>query len=122
MHNDPELNGKYLGSITKDFALVSDLLKEACYQCHKRGISDYPIVTVSKETLPFGAAIIERGYQGVQWNFGLSMMEEFLQRKLISTEAEPDFISTFKNLDEFCCCFVVDKDFLNFVYIPYPED
>jgi hypothetical protein len=122
MHNDPELNGKYLGSITKDFAQVSELLREACYQCHKRGISEYPIVTISRESLPFGAVIMDKGQQGLQWFFGLSMLEEFIQRNLISPEAEQDFISTYKNVDEYCCCFVVDKEFLNFVYIPFPED
>ena len=30
--NDPELSGKYLGTITKDFVKVSDILKEASYQ------------------------------------------------------------------------------------------
>jgi hypothetical protein len=41
--NDPELSGKYLGTITKDFAVVSDTLKEASYQIRKRDISKYPI-------------------------------------------------------------------------------
>lgn len=27
--NDPELNGKYLGTITKDFATASNMIKEA---------------------------------------------------------------------------------------------
>jgi len=27
--NDPELNGRYLGTITKDFATASDTLKKA---------------------------------------------------------------------------------------------
>jgi len=30
--NDPELNGKYLGTITKDFAVEFDTLSEAAAQ------------------------------------------------------------------------------------------
>ena len=35
MQNDPRLNGKYLGTITKDFVVVADTLKEAAYQVRK---------------------------------------------------------------------------------------
>ena len=43
MNNDPELSGKYLGSITQDFVVVSDTLKEAAYQVRKQDFSEYPI-------------------------------------------------------------------------------
>ena len=42
MQNDPELSGKYLGTITQDFVLVCNTIKEAAYQMRKREISDYP--------------------------------------------------------------------------------
>ena len=29
---------------------------------------------------------------------------------------------TYKDADEFCCLFVLDKEFTNFVFVPYPED
>ena len=29
MENDPELNGKYLGTISKDFVVVAETLREA---------------------------------------------------------------------------------------------
>jgi len=51
MNNDPELNGKYLGTITEDFIKVSDNLKEASYQIRTRGFSDYPIFPTSKHDL-----------------------------------------------------------------------
>jgi hypothetical protein len=37
MFNDPELNGKYLGTISEDFIKVADTLKEASYQIRKGG-------------------------------------------------------------------------------------
>ena len=46
--NDPTLNGKYLGSITQDFVIVSDTLKEAAYQVRKQGFSEYPIFPIAK--------------------------------------------------------------------------
>ena len=49
-------------------------------------------------------------------------MEELVQRELISEENLEEFRNAYKDPDEFCCLFVVDRDFVNFVYIPYPED
>ena len=37
-------------------------------------------------------------------------------------EKEEDFKNTYKDPDEFCCLFVIDKEFTRFVFIPYPED
>lgn len=54
MFNDPELNGKYLGTISGDFVKVADTLKEASYQIRVRGFSDYPIFPVCKEEQPIG--------------------------------------------------------------------
>jgi len=64
MHNDPELNGKYLGTISQDFVKISDLLKEASYQMRQRKISDYPIFPISKTTIQLGQALLERETTG----------------------------------------------------------
>ena len=40
---------------------------------------------------------------------------------LTGSEIE-EFKRNYKDPDEFCCLFVIDNDFTNFVFIPYPED
>lgn len=122
MHNDPELNGKYLGSITQDFVVVSDTLKEASYQIRKRGFSDYPIFPISKIDLPIGQLLIGRSELATNWNYNASYLDEFTQREIVGVDHVEDFKKSYKNPDEFCCLFVVDDDFTNFVYIPYPEE
>jgi len=122
MQNDPELSGKYLGTITSDFIKVSDSLKEASYQIRDRGFSKYPIFAISKTELPIGRSLIKINEQGNIWNYNASFLDEFVQLSLVEPENETTFIEAFKNPDEFCCLFVVDKDFTNFVFIPYPED
>ena len=49
MQNDPELDGKYLGTISQDFAIVSDTLKEASYLIRKREFSEFPMRTKPSE-------------------------------------------------------------------------
>ncbi len=122
MNNDPELNGKYLGSITKDFVVVSDTLKEAAYQIKKRGFSDYPIFPISKIDLPIGQLLIAKEELAINWNYNAAYLDEFVQREIISKDKVEDFKANYKNPDEFCCLFVVDDNFTNFMFIPYPED
>lgn len=122
MENDPELSGKYLGTITKDFAVVSDTLKEASYHIRSRAISRYPIFVFSKESCPIGMLLIGAHELNLEWHVFASFMEEFVQRKLIDQDKTTDFEVAFKNPDEFCCLFVLDRTFTNFVFVPYPED
>jgi len=120
MHNDPELSGKYLGTISRDFVKVADSLKEASYQIRKRGFSDYPVFPVCKEEQPIGQLLIDKKSFDTEWNYYASFLDEFLQREVITDKDE--FIKAYKDPDEFCCLFVVDVQFTNFVFIPFPED
>ena len=53
---------------------------------------------------------------------------EFIEAPRQDPEKEPvakrvnEFKEIYKDPDEFCCLFVIDKDFTNFIFIPYPED
>jgi hypothetical protein len=121
MQNDPELSGKYLGTISADFVKVADTLKEAAYQIRKAGF-DLPIFAISKNEIPIGQLLLDKRDLGLAWNYYASFADEFLQRELIAKDKEEDFRNAYKDPDEFCCLFVVDSAFTNFVYIPYPED
>jgi hypothetical protein len=120
--NDPELNGKYLGTISSDFVKVADNLKEASYQVRKRGFSDHPIFPVSKAEIPIGQLLIGRGEATNDWNYYITYVDEFVQRKLIDADKVEAFRATYKDADEYCCLFVVDEDFTKFLFIPYPEE
>lgn len=121
MLNDPELNGKYLGTISQDFVKVSDTLKESSYQIRKSGFQ-YPIFPISKEKIPVGQLLIGKFELNLDWNYYASFLDEFVQRELVAKDKQHDFINAYKDPDEFCCLFVVDQEFTSFVYIPYPED
>jgi hypothetical protein len=120
MQNDPELNGKYLGTISRDFVKMADTIKEAAYQVRTRGFSEYPIFPVCKEEQPIGQLLIAKDVLHTEWNYYITYLDEFVQRGLV--EKAEDFKKAYKDPDEFCCLFVVDKEFTSFVFIPYPED
>ena len=120
--NDPELDGKYLGTITKDFVIVSETLKEASYQVRDRGFSDYPIFPISKEDIPIGQLLIARQEAATDWNYRITYIDEFIQLNLIEKDKVEEFKRVYKDPDEFCCLFVVDGIFTRFMFIPFPID
>ncbi|MCC5946147.1 MAG: hypothetical protein JJT94_14550 [Bernardetiaceae bacterium] len=123
MENSPEIDGKYLGTITKDFVEVADKLKEAAYAIKAHKISDYPIFAISKTNIAIGKLLVGKSEADtLSWNYYASFVEEFVQRKLMSDEGLKLFQANYKNHEEFCCLFVVEPDFMNFVYVPYPEE
>lgn len=121
-YRDPNLDGKYLGTITSDFVKVANSLKDASYQIRKRGFSDYPIFPISKEEIPIGQLLIGKKELGTTWNYYITYVNEFIDRKLIDESKLEDFKKTYKDPDEFCCLFVVDKGFTNYLFVPYPID
>lgn len=121
--NSPELNGKRLGIISTDFVIVAEFLKEASYQIRTRGFSKYPIFALSQNPVPIGSKLIGiHEMNNNQWHYHASTMEEFVQREIIAEENVEVFKTSYKDPDEFCCLFVIDNDFVNFIYIPFPED
>ncbi len=121
-YRDPNLDGKYLGTITSDFVKVADNLKEASYLIRKRGFSDYPIFPISKEEISIGQLLIDKHELGTKWNYYVTYINEFIDLNLIEDSKVDNFKNTYKNPDEFCCLFVVDKEFTNYLFIPYPID
>lgn len=119
MDNDPELDGKFIGTITSDFVLVAETLKEASYQMRVRKIDQYPIFPICKQDIAVGKLLIGKNELALKWNYFMSMSDEFKQRQLINNFE--DFEKAYKNPDEFCCLFVVDPDFTNFLFVPYPD-
>jgi hypothetical protein len=121
MFNDPELDGKYLGTISQDFVKMADTLKDASYQIRKAGFA-YPIFPISKYVIPIGQLLIGNIESGLEWNYYASFLDEFIQRELVAKDKAEAFTNTYKDPDEYCCLFVVDQEFTSFVFIPYPED
>jgi len=120
MQNDPELNPKYLGKLSADFVKAAESLREASYAIRKQEFSKYPVFPMCRTAQPIGQMLTETGRVGNEWHYFASFAEEFVQRGLIADEKA--FQESYKNPDEFCCLFVIDREFTNFVFIPYPID
>ncbi len=122
MHNDPTLNGQYLGTISADFVRVAEKLQEASYLFRTKGDYAHPIFIVSRAPISVGALLIEQGALDNQWYYYAAYADLLVQYKLMAPDKLDDFKTTYKHPDEFCCLLVVDDTFVNFLYIPYPVE
>ncbi|MCC5919184.1 MAG: hypothetical protein LAT68_00385 [Cyclobacteriaceae bacterium] len=122
MHNDPELDPKFLGKISSDFVKVADHLKEASYQIRARKFSQHPFFVIAKQETPLGSLLFANNDLNLEWNYHASYLEIFTEAKILEEDKVEAFKNTYKDPDEYCCLFVVSGEFQNFVYIPYPID
>jgi hypothetical protein len=122
MFNDPELDGKYLGTITADFVKVYKFLQEASYQLRVRKISQFPIFIINKKKQNLGEILLPKEKYHLDWNYSFSFLEDLVAKNII--QAKEEFEETYKNPDEFICLLVIDEenDFIKFIYIPFPEE
>lgn len=124
MENDPELmaQAKFLGSLSSNFAAYAELIREASYQVRKRSISDYPLFIASKVATAVAPFLIEPQLPKHPWGFAVSFLEMLQSSGLVADEQLTDFKQIYKPADEYCCLLVVEPDFVNFVFIPYPNE
>jgi hypothetical protein len=102
--NSPDLNGKYLGIISTDFALVAEFVKEASYQIRTRGFSKYPIFAVSRTVVPVGSKLIGiNEMNGNTWNYNATVAE-FMQEVLFLQKMRRFLKAVTKTLMSFAVC------------------
>ena len=121
MHNDPGLDGPYLGKITTDFARVAERLQETSYLMRQRGYA-YPIFPTAPSEIRLGALLVGPGELDNQWHYYATYLDALVQCQLVAEDKTPAFKSIYKDPDEFSCLLVVDRGSTNFVYVPYPID
>jgi hypothetical protein len=120
--NSPEIDKALMGKVSSDFVKVSDHLKEASYQIRKREFSECPIFVVSTQKVEIGAPLFQQGDLSSIYFYNASFLEEFVTRTMIGEESIELFKENYRNADEYCCLFVIDRGFAGFIFLPFPID
>ena len=116
-----DLDFDKIGLVTSDFIKVADQLKLACSKIVDEKYSEYPIIIMGNENLNLGTLFINKGeILENKWVYYASYLDILFQKNIIKNKDE--FISKYKNIDEFCCLLVVFENNSKIIYIPYPED
>ncbi len=117
--NIPE---QLLESLERDLKLVEDQLKIMALTVIENEVSPYPIFIAHRESfLNLGKSVILAGEEsGLDWNINLSILGEFVHKKIISESRIQHFINSYKEVNRHACVFVLSgKSDAGFVYYPY---
>lgn len=93
------------------------ILAQAADVILDENVSKYPIFIIHQQELSMGVSLIEAGDK-LKWSVNASTLEEFVTKELIFMEKAPDFISTYKNPEEYLCLFVLSELGAQFIFMP----
>jgi hypothetical protein len=108
-----------LVSLQRDLKIFKESIREVAVEIMVEGLSKYPIFVAHQHELKLGEVILDRNELNTEWSIHASTMEEFIEIGLIKKSRKENFMSSYKNPNEFMCVFVVVPEGANFVFVPY---
>ena len=111
-----------LESIQNDVAEIGDQLREIASRVIEEGISEYPVFVAAHQWVDLGRPIFDRDAVQVNWFFFASILEEFVQKKIVLQDKLRAFQRTFGDPMETACIFVITESEARFVFVPYSID
>jgi hypothetical protein len=113
---DPTL---ILESIRNDVALIGEDLKVIANQVIDEGISEYPLFIASQELLDLGRPIFDPETAGLNWIFRATILEDFVNRNIISQSKVADFQRTMGDPRKNACIVVITPEGIQLVFVPF---
>ncbi|MCS6903864.1 MAG: hypothetical protein RML72_10850 [Bacteroidia bacterium] len=108
-----------LKSLNKDFRNIEKQLWKLSELMINQKISRFPIFIACDLPLSLGIKIQELPL--TYFEFRASHLQEFIQKKLIASNAIAHFQSTYPNPLEKACIFIVTENFQKFIFVPYQQ-
>jgi hypothetical protein len=108
-------------SLHDDLEVCRDYIRQISKGMIKGNVSKYPIfiATRGETDIDLGLPLITRNDFDITWNFSVSHLEEFVNKRIVSNDKVDDFIKAYKNPEQFMCVFVAEEGATSFVFMPY---
>lgn len=112
---------QWLESVEADLRYYSDYLRGLSRELLDTGMSKYPVFVAYNQPMPtpIGRPVLMHQHLDTRWSVNLTVMEDFVARKIIQRAAFPEFRKSWKDPDYFMCVFVYTPQQCAFVYMPY---
>lgn len=102
--------------LEKQLQPYKKILAQAADVILDQQVSKYPIFVVHQQEISIGIELIEAG-KAFCWSVNASTLEEFVTKNIIFMDKSQEFISMYKNPEDFLCLFVLSELGAQFVYI-----
>ena len=118
MTDSPEIS-PILRSLNEDIQVIGSFLKDFSRHVIKEGISEYPVYVASFEPSNLGKPFFDRLQHKLNWYYNASILEEFVDKKVVSRAKVEEFMNTFGDPEERACVLILLEDEASFLFIPY---
>lgn len=108
-----------LDAIRNDLRIIGSTMRSFSMHVINEDISQFPVYIASQDEVSIGKPFLSKEKDHLNWNYNVSILEEFVKRGVVSEEKLEDFLETFGDPEERACIFVVLPDQGGFVFVPY---
>lgn len=118
MRSDTSENSA-LEAIRNDLRIIGSTMRSFSMHVINEDISQFPVYVASQEAVAIGKPFLTKEKDHLNWNYNVSILEEFVKKGVVSEDKLEDFIETFGDPEERACIFVVLPTEGGFVFVPY---
>ena len=114
-----EQNNPQLFEVKRDLEFFKEAIQTVANEILQNEVSSYPIFVAHKQPVALGRLVLPAEQYESKWSISASLLEEFVNKDLITEEKLEDFKTAFKDPKSQMCVFVVGEELNNFVFYPY---
>ncbi|MEM9991198.1 MAG: hypothetical protein AAF738_05500 [Bacteroidota bacterium] len=103
--------------LEQELQAYNAILSKAADAVLDQDVSNYPIFVAHQQEIGAGLPLIQRQNTSGNWSINVSTLEEFVTKRLISTDKIDFFKAQYKNPRENLCLFVLSELGASFIYI-----
>lgn len=111
-----------LQTLENDIQVIGTYMREFSKHVISEEISAYPVYIAHQEGVALGKPFMTKDQHKLNWNYNVTVLEEFVNKKVVEKEKVEEFMSTFGEPEERACIFVVLPNEASFIFVNYvPE-
>lgn len=118
-HNNNNENpvDEFYASLYNDVEMHRDELHFISQEIIKNEVSNYPIFIAHNEVVDLGKPIFTKEKHLTNWHISISILEDFVNKKIIDINKVDEFRKVYKNPDQYFCFFVITTEDPQFIFI-----
>ncbi|MBK9449287.1 MAG: hypothetical protein IPN95_07690 [Bacteroidetes bacterium] len=108
-----------LEAIRNDIRIIGPMMRSFSTHVINEEISEFPVYIAYQDPVSVGKPFLSKEKDHLNWNYNVSILEDFVKRGVVKEDKLEDFLETFGDPEERACIFVILPTEGGFVFIPY---
>jgi len=105
-------------SLYNDVEGKRDILHKISLEIVGNLVSKYPIFIAFQDPVDLGKPLLTRKLHDTNWNINISILEDLVNKKVISLEKLESFTKVFKDPEKYFCFLAISLRKSEFIFIP----